>query len=130
MKKEFKCIPGMLFLLFKVGKDLVHLFIVTAWKQLSKRLSLKCKVGGLNPGSDMHKFDCQTLSNRCKYHRPLVIMIIAEDPLHPHELPSLGAVTICFNDLGLSRPGFEHPTFFCKRGERSNRLPHCHYFIQ
>ena len=34
-----------------------------------------------------------------------------------------GAVTICFNDLGLSRLGFEHPTFRL-RGERSNRLRH------
>ena len=33
------------------------------------------------------------------------------------------AVTICFNDLGLSRLGFEHPTFRL-RGERSNRLRH------
>ena len=78
----------ILFLLFKVGKDLVYLFIATAWKQLSKLLSLKRKVGGLNPGRGMLKFDCQTLSNRCEYHRSLVIMIIAEDPLHPHVLPS------------------------------------------
>ena len=31
-----------------------------------------------------------------------------------------GAVTTCFNDLGLSRLEFEHPTFRL-RGERSNR---------
>ena len=30
-----------------------------------------------------------------------------------------GAVTTCFNDLGLSRLGFEHPTIRL-RGERSN----------
>ena len=33
------------------------------------------------------------------------------------------SVTTCFYDLGLSRLGFEHPTF-CIRGERSNRLSH------
>ena len=36
---------------------------------------------------------------------------------------SRGAVTTCFYDLGLSRLGFEHPTFRL-RGERSNPLPH------
>ena len=109
----------ILFLLFKqVGKDLVHLFIVTAWKQLSKRLSLKHKVGGLNPGRDM--FDCQTLSNRCEYHSYTHTYCRAFGS---------GYVTICFNDLGLSRPGFEHPTF-CKRGERSHRLTHCHCVMQ
>ena len=35
-----------------------------------------------------------------------------------------GAVTTCFNDLGLSQLGFEHPTF-CLRGKRSNPL--CHH---
>ena len=34
-----------------------------------------------------------------------------------------GGVTTCFYDLGLSRRGFEHPTFR-SRGERSNPLPH------
>ena len=34
-----------------------------------------------------------------------------------------GAVTACFNDLGLSQLGFEHPTF-CLRGKRSNPLRH------
>ena len=34
-----------------------------------------------------------------------------------------GAVTTCFYDLGLSRLGFEHPTFPL-RGKRSNRLHH------
>ena len=34
-----------------------------------------------------------------------------------------GAVTTCFNDWGLSRLGFEHPTFRL-RGERSNPLRH------
>ena len=31
------------------------------------------------------------------------------------------AVNKCFNDLGLSRLGFKHPTF-CMRGVRSNQL--------
>ena len=34
-----------------------------------------------------------------------------------------GAVTTCFNDLGLSRLGFEHPNFRL-RGELSNPLRH------
>ena len=34
-----------------------------------------------------------------------------------------GIVTTCFNDLGLSQLGFEHPTFRM-RGKRSNRLRH------
>ena len=33
-----------------------------------------------------------------------------------------GTVTTCFSDLGLSRPGFEHPTFRL-RGERSTSAP-------
>ena len=36
---------------------------------------------------------------------------------------SSGAVITCFYDLGLSRLGFEHPTFRL-RGLRSNRLRH------
>ena len=36
---------------------------------------------------------------------------------------SSGAVIICFNDICLSRLGFEHPTFRL-RGERSNPLRH------
>ena len=36
---------------------------------------------------------------------------------------SSGAVTTCFYDLGLSRRGFEHPTFRL-RGQRSNPLRH------
>ena len=36
---------------------------------------------------------------------------------------SSGAVTTCFYDLGLSRLGFEHPTFRL-RGQRSNPLRH------
>ena len=35
-----------------------------------------------------------------------------------------GAVTTCFYDLGLSRLGFEHPTFRLQ-GQRSNRLRYC-----
>ena len=34
-----------------------------------------------------------------------------------------GAVTTCFNELGLSRLGFEHPTIRF-RAERSNQLRH------
>ena len=34
-----------------------------------------------------------------------------------------GAVTTCFDDLGLSRQGFERPTFRL-RGQRSNPLRH------
>ena len=40
-----------------------------------------------------------------------------------------GAVTNCLKDLGLSRLGFEHPTFRL-RGERSYRLRNrCHYLF-
>ena len=38
-------------------------------------------------------------------------------------LPSNGAVTACFYDLGLSRLEFEHPTFRLQ-GERSSLLRH------
>ena len=34
-----------------------------------------------------------------------------------------GAVTTCFNDLGLSQLGFEHPTLHLQ-GERSDPLRH------
>ena len=36
---------------------------------------------------------------------------------------SSGAVTTCFNNLGLSRLGLKHPTF-CLRGQRSNHHRH------
>ena len=48
------------------------------------------------------------------------IMVISEDPWHSHLLP---VVTTCFNDWGLSRLGFEHPTFRL-RGDRSNPVRH------
>ena len=52
------------------------------------------------------------------------IMVISEDPWHSRLLPfGSGAVTTCFYDLGLSRLGFEHPSFRL-RGERSNQLRH------
>ena len=38
---------------------------------------------------------------------------------------SSGTVTTCFYDLGLSRLGFEYPTFRMQ-GKRSNRLRHRH----
>ena len=39
------------------------------------------------------------------------IMVISEDLWQSHLLPSVGseAVTACYNELGLSRLGFEHP---------------------
>ena len=49
------------------------------------------------------------------------IMVICEDPWHSHLLPSSGAVTSCFYDLGLSRLVFEHPTLLLT-GQCSNRL--------
>ena len=42
--------------------------------------------------------------------------------------PDNGTVTICLYDLGLSRLGFELPTFRM-RGERSNRLRHRRGFV-
>ena len=41
------------------------------------------------------------------------IMVIPEGPWHSQLLPSVGSgiVTTCCYDLGLSRLGFEHPTF-------------------
>ena len=54
-----------------------------------------------------------------------LIKVISEDPWHSHLLPSVGreADTTCFCDLGLSRLGFEHPTFRLL-GDRSNPLRH------
>ena len=51
-------------------------------------------------------------------------VVISEDPWHIY-CPAFGsgAVTTCFYDLGLSRLGFDHPTF-CLRGQRSNPLLH------
>ena len=53
------------------------------------------------------------------------IMVISEEPWHSHILPSVWQwnVTTCFYYLGLSRLGFEHPTFR-KRGKRSSPLHH------
>ena len=49
-------------------------------------------------------------------------MVISEDPWHTY-CRAFGseALTTCFHDLGLSRLGFENPTFRL-RGECSNRL--------
>ena len=50
-------------------------------------------------------------------------MVISEDPLYTHTCCRAfrsGAVPICFNDLGFSWLGFEHPTLRM-RGECSNR---------
>ena len=50
------------------------------------------------------------------------IMVISDDPWHTDcRAFSSGAVTTCFNDLGLSRLGFDHPTF---RLRRSHPLRH------
>ena len=40
-------------------------------------------------------------------------MVISKDPWYSHLLPRIQqwSVTTCFNDLGLSQPGFKHPTF-------------------
>ena len=48
----------------------------------------------------------------CDTEHPLT-MVISEDPWHTHtccQAFGSGAVTTCFNDLGLLRLGFEHPT--------------------
>ena len=61
-----------------------------------------------------------TCHTHCDIGHPFT-MVIFENQWHLHLLPSVyssRAVTTCFNDLGLSRLGFEHPTF----RERSNRL--------
>ena len=44
--------------------------------------------------------------------------------LHLSEKICCRAFSSCFNDFGLSRPGFEHPIIHM-RGERSNWLRHC-----
>ena len=51
------------------------------------------------------------------------IMVISEDPWHSHLMPSFSqwSCHYCFNDLDLSRLGFEQPTFPL-RGERSYPL--------
>ena len=53
------------------------------------------------------------------------IMVISEDPWHSHLLPSYWqrSCHYLFYDWGLSRLGFEHPTFRM-RGERPKRLRH------
>ena len=62
----------------------------------------------------------------CDTGHPFIV-VISEDPADTHTYClafGRGVVTICFN-LGLSRLGFEHPTFRL-RGERSNSLRHRH----
>ena len=52
----------------------------------------------------------------------LFMIIIFQDLRHGHTCCQAfggGAVTTCFHDLGLSRLGFEHPTF-CMLDERTN----------
>ena len=53
------------------------------------------------------------------------ITVISADPLHSHLLQKVWqwSCQYLFNDLGMTRIGFEHQTF-CLLGERSNRLPH------
>ena len=53
------------------------------------------------------------------------IMVISYDPWHLTCCRAFSsvAVTTCFKDSGVSRPGFEHPTFRL-RGQRSNPLRH------
>ena len=52
-------------------------------------------------------------------------LYILEDRCHSHPLPSVWqwSCHYSFNDLGLSCPGFEHPTF-TMQSERSNQLRH------
>ena len=50
------------------------------------------------------------------------IMVIPEDPLHSHLMPSVWQWS-CFNDLGLSRLGFGHPILRL-RGDCCNPLRH------
>ena len=57
-------------------------------------------------------------------HGATVYNGISEDPWHSHRAFGNGAVTTCFYNLGLSRPGFEHPTFRM-RSESSTRLRYC-----
>ena len=51
------------------------------------------------------------------------IMVISEDLWHSDLTPSVwqSSCLTCLNDLGMWRPGFEHPNFRL-RGERSNPL--------
>ena len=53
------------------------------------------------------------------------IMVISEDPWHSHLLPNVWqwSCHYRFYDVGLSRLGFENPTFRL-RGQRSNSLRH------
>ena len=52
------------------------------------------------------------------------IMVISEDPWHNYcRTFSSETVTICFYDLGVSRLGFEHPTFHLQ-SKRSSPLRH------
>ena len=69
------------------------------------------------PLSSKGSLECHTY---CDTGHPF-IMVIFEDPWHSHQWR---AVTTCFYYLGLSRLGFEHPTFRLQ-DERSNPLRHC-----
>ena len=64
------------------------------------------------PWSSEGSLACHTY---CDTGRPF-IMVVSEGLWHSHLLLTFGSrvVTICFNDLGLSRLGFEQPTF-CSR---------------
>ena len=60
----------------------------------------------------------------CQTGQPFIIVIFEDRDTQTYCLAfGSRAVTTCFNDLGLSRLVFEHPTF-CLPGERSNRLRH------
>ena len=54
------------------------------------------------------------------------VFFIFDDPWHTRRAFSSGVVTTCFYDGGLSRLGFEHPTFRMQ-GECQRRHPRCHY---
>ena len=69
------------------------------------------------PSSSEGSLECHTYYDT----RHPFIMVISGDPWHLEHLQ--WSVTTCFHDLGLSRLGFEHPTF-CLQGQRSNRLRH------
>ena len=60
----------------------------------------------------------------CDTGHPFIMVIYTDPWLHTYyRALSSGAVTTCFYDLGMSRLGFEHPTFRL-RGQCSNPLRH------
>ena len=60
----------------------------------------------------------------CDTLHPFIMVISEDSDTHTYcQAFSSGAVTTCFYDLGLSRLGFEHPTFRL-RGQRSSLLRH------